>query len=58
MVEEAGFFLAFLTIGIVFGNTILMFISIVPFLFLLFSKAYRAQEGIKSTIRKASSRHA
>lgn len=47
MVEEAGFFLAFLTIGIVFGNNILMFISIVPFLFLLFSKAYRAQESIK-----------
>ncbi len=48
MVEEAGFFLAFLTIGIVFGNNILMFISIVPFIFLIFSKAYRTQDSIKA----------
>lgn len=41
MAEEAGFFLAFFTVGIVFGNTIMIYIALVPFLFLVLSMAYR-----------------
>jgi len=41
MVSEAGIFLAFMTAGIAFGNTILIYISMVPFFFIVMSMAYR-----------------
>lgn len=47
MAEEAGFFLAFLTVGIVFGNTIMIYVSLVPFIFLLLSMAYHTRYDIQ-----------
>ncbi|HTY90000.1 MAG TPA: DUF58 domain-containing protein [Methanocella sp.] len=46
MVDEAGFFLAFLIVGIVFGNIIMIYVSLVPFLFLLLSMAYHTKYDI------------
>ncbi len=47
MAGEAGIFLAFLTAGIAFGNTILIYLSLVPFFFIVMSMAYRGPADIK-----------
>jgi uncharacterized protein (DUF58 family) len=41
MASEAGMFLAFMTAGIAFGNIIFIYISLVPFFFIVISMAYR-----------------
>jgi uncharacterized protein (DUF58 family) len=47
MAGEAGIFLAFMTAGIAFGNTILIYLSLVPFFFIVMSMAYRGPADIK-----------
>lgn len=47
MAGEAGIAIAFLMIGMVFGNIIMVYVAMVPFLFLLFSMAYPAMGGLK-----------
>jgi uncharacterized protein (DUF58 family) len=48
MAGEAGLFLAFMTAGIAFGNTILIYISLVPFFFIIMSLAYRGPVDVKA----------
>ncbi|HTX44574.1 MAG TPA: DUF58 domain-containing protein, partial [Methanocella sp.] len=49
MAGEAGMFLAFMTAGIAFGNTILIYLSLVPFFFIVMSLAYRGPADIRVT---------
>jgi uncharacterized protein (DUF58 family) len=47
MASEAGIFLAFMTVGLAFGNKILIYISLVSFFFIVVSIAYRGPTDIQ-----------